>query len=228
VTALRVSAIIPAAGLGQRFGEKKQFKLLAGRPLLFHTLIPFFHTEKIREIILVLPDNELDKIRRDVISISGGKPVQFVTGGQRRQDSVKNGLQAASANSDFVCIHDAARPFVTKKLICDSINACKNVDGAVIALPSKDTVKFSEDGMVEKTIDREKVWLAQTPQTFNKEKLLKALKNADLLNINGTDESVLMEFMGYSIRLAVGHTNNFKVTTFEDWQRAESLVIQKN
>ena len=227
MSTLRVSAIIPAAGLGRRLGEQKQFKSLAGIPLLFHTLAPFLHTEIIKEIILVVPKNELDKIRRYIISISADKPVQVVIGGEKRQDSVKKGLLAVSSNSKLVCIHDAARPFVTQKLICDSINACKNADGAIVALQSKDTVKFSENNMVEKTINRDKVWLAQTPQTFKKEKLFKALENADLLNLTGTDESALMESMGYSIRLIEGLANNFKVTTLEDWQYAEYLINQK-
>lgn len=224
---MKVSVIIPAAGSGQRFGEAKQFKQLAGRPLFFHTIIPFLQSDKIQEIILVVPRDEVENVHRDVISMSAGKPIQVVAGGERRQDSVKNGVNAIDTQSTLVCIHDAARPFVTEDLIRDSIAACEKADGAVVALPSKDTVKFSENGTIVKTIDRQKIWLAQTPQTFQKDKLIKALNNADSLNLNGTDESFLMESMGYKIKLVEGHPENFKVTTSEDWVRAEDLCSRR-
>lgn len=224
---MKVSAIIPAAGSGERFGEEKQFKLLSGRPLFFHTLKLFLQSDYIDEIIVAVPSANVDSTHRDVLSMSAGKPVKVVAGGTRRQDSVKNGIDVSDSHSTLVCIHDAARPFVTEDLIQRSISACEFADGAVVGIPSKDTVKFSENGLVKETLDREKIWLAQTPQCFHKNKLLQALYYAETENLTGTDESALMEAMGFSIKLVEGDSNNFKITTKDDWIRAEIVAVQQ-
>ena len=224
---MKVSAIIPAAGSGERFGEEKQFKLLSGRPLIFHTLKLFLQSDYIDEIIVAVPSANVDSTHRDVLSMSAGKPVKVVAGGTRRQDSVKNGIDVSDSDSTLVCIHDAARPFVTEDLIQRSISACEFADGAVVGIPSKDTVKFSENGLVKETLDREKIWLAQTPQCFHKNKLLQALYYAETENLTGTDESALMEAMGFSIKLVEGNSNNFKITTKDDWIRAEIVAVRQ-
>jgi len=224
---MKVSAIIPAAGSGERFGEEKQFKLFSGRPLLFHTLKLFLQSDYIDEIIVAVPSASVDSTHRDVLSMSAGKPVKVVAGGTRRQDSVKNGIDVSDSHSTLVCIHDAARPFVTEDLIQRSISACEFADGAVVGIPSKDTVKFSENGFIKETLDREKIWLAQTPQCFHKNKLLQALYNAEKENLIGTDESALMEAMGFSIKLVDGESNNFKITTKDDWIRAELVASRQ-
>ena len=224
---MKVSAIIPAAGSGERFGEEKQFKLLSGRPLFFHTLKLFLQSDYIDEIIVAVPSANVDSTHRDVLSMSAGKPVKVVAGGTRRQDSVKNGIDVSDSDSTLVCIHDAARPFVTEDLIQRSISACEFSDGGVVGIPSKDTVKFSENGLVKETLDREKIWLAQTPQCFHKNKLLQALYYAETENLTGTDESALMEAMGFSIKLVEGDSNNFKITTKDDWIRAEIVAVRQ-
>jgi 2-C-methyl-D-erythritol 4-phosphate cytidylyltransferase len=225
---MKVSAIIPAAGSGERFGEEKQFKLLSGRPLFFHTLKLFLQSDYIDEIIVAVPSANVDSTHRDVLSMSAGKPVKVVAGGTRRQDSVKNGIDVSDSDSTLVCIHDAARPFVTEDLIQRSISACEFADGAVVGIPSKDTVKISENGLVKETLDREKIWLAQTPQCFHKNKLLQALYYAETENLTGTDESALMEAMGFSIKLVDGDSNNFKITTKDDWIRAEIVAVRQD
>jgi 2-C-methyl-D-erythritol 4-phosphate cytidylyltransferase len=224
---MKVSAIIPAAGSGERFGEEKQFKLLSGRPLFFHTLKLFLQLDYIDEIIVAVPSANVDSTHRDVLSMSAGKPVKVVAGGIRRQDSVKNGIDVSDSHSTLVCIHDAARPFVTEDLIQRSISACEFADGAVVGIPSKDTVKISENGFVKETLDREKIWLAQTPQCFHKNKLLQALYYAETENLTGTDESALMEAMGFSIKLVEGDSNNFKITIKDDWIRAEIVAVRQ-
>ena len=224
---MKVSAIIPAAGSGERFGEEKQFKLLSGRPLFFHTLKLFLQSDYIDEIIVAVPNANVDSTHRDVLSMSAGKPVKVVAGGTRRQDSVKNGIDVSDSDSTLVCVHDAARPFVTEDLIQRSISACEFADGAIVGIPSKDTVKFSENGLVKETLDREKIWLAQTPQCFHKNKLLQALYYAETENLTGTDESALMEAMGFSIKLVEGNSNNFKITTKDDWIRAEIVAVRQ-
>ena len=220
----QVSAIIPAAGTGARFGEPKQFKSLAGLPLLFHCLSPFFLSKTIKEIILIVQSNKIEFTKKGLQALNFEKKVKVVIGGQERQDSVKNGILAPSNSTKLVCIHDAARPFVTENLINKSVSLCKSADGAVIACPSVDTVKLNDNGFIRKTLDRNDIWLAQTPQTFKKEKLIKAINNADNIGLIATDESVMMEEMGYSIKLVKGDENNFKITTMHDWIRAESLL----
>ena len=224
----QVSVIIPAAGAGSRFGEEKQFKLLGGRPLLFYSLQPFLESSIIQEVIVVVPGNQTTSIQRDLTSISAGKPITVIAGGVRRQDSVENGVSASSSSANLICIHDAVRPFVTENMIANSISACENYDGAVVALPSRDTVKLSNNGLVKETLDRKFIWLAQTPQTFNKDKLVVAFDNADQNDIIATDEAALMEAMGFSIALVEGHPTNFKITTQDDWERAEQHLLRKN
>ena len=224
----QVSVIIPAAGAGSRFGEEKQFKLLGGRPLLFYSLQPFLESNIIQEVIVVVPGNQTTSIQRDLMSMSAGKPITVISGGVRRQDSVENGLSASSSSANLICIHDAVRPFVTENMIANSISACENYDGAVVALPSSDTVKLSNNGLVKETLDRKFIWLAQTPQTFNKDKLVAAFDNAYQNDIIATDEAALMEAMGFSIALVDGHPTNFKITTQDDWERAEQHLLRKN
>ena len=220
----KISAIIPAAGSGSRFGEVKQFKNLAGQPLIFHSINLFIRCSIIDEVVVVVQEKYVKPIYHDILSISAGKPIKSIAGGLNRQDSVQNGVLAADSESTLVCIHDAARPFVTEDLIITSVSACEKYDGAIVALPSLDTVKLSEGEKVKETIDRKKVWFAQTPQTFQKSKLIQALNMAKRRNLVATDESTLMEHMGFSIGLVEGHANNFKITTKEDWERAENLI----
>ena len=224
----KISAIIPAAGIGSRFGEAKQFKLLDGIPLLFHSLKIFLSSNIIKEIVLVISEDQIEFIRYNLNSIDSTKPIIVVSGGPRRQDSVKNGLNATFSSASLICIHDAARPFVTENLIEKSIFASRNCDGAVLALPIRDTVKLEENNLVKKTLDRSLIWLTQTPQTFKKDKLTLAFDNAEKNNITGTDESVLMEEMGFPIALVQGNSNNFKITTKNDWERAEHYCIYRS
>ena len=220
----KISAIIPSAGSGSRFGEVKQFKDLAGQPLIFHSINLFIRCSIIDEVVVVVQEKYVKPIYHDILSISAGKPIKSIAGGLNRQDSVQNGVLAADSESTLVCIHDAARPFVTEDLIITSVSACEKYDGAIVALPSLDTVKLSEGEKIKETIDRKKVWFAQTPQTFQKTKLIQALNMAKRRNLAATDESTLMEHMGFSIGLVEGHANNFKITTKEDWERAENLI----
>jgi len=220
---LKVSAIIPAAGLGNRFGEAKQFKLLAGSPLFIHSIKVFLNSPKVHQLVVVVPKGKKNTIYKRIMAMSSNKEITITDGGPRRQDSVKNGVLASDSNSDLVCIHDAARPFITQELIEKSIVSCGSADGAVIAIRSVDTIKYSENNIIMKTIDRNNIWLAQTPQVFWKEKLLKAYDAMDE-STSITDESTLMEKMGYRICLVPGDIENNKITTIKDWKYAESRL----
>ena len=222
---MSTAAIIPAAGYGARFGEIKQFKLLGKTPLFIHTLTPFLKSKEIREIILVVPQNNLSIIKTTISSLHNDKNVIVVSGGRHRQDSVHEGLKKVSKSCNIVCIHDGARPFVSIELIELTIRACVSFDGVVTAVKATDTVKLVTHGSrVQKTLDRNKVWLAQTPQTFKKKELNKALLSAQKKNIIGTDEAMIMEEMGYSIGIIEASNQNIKITTREDWRHAEVIM----
>ena len=214
-----------AAGSGSRFGEKKQFKLLKGIALYFYSLNKFLQCEEINEIILVVPESRVADVKKEITNIKKTKKILVINGGSRRQDSVKNGLLSVSSKSQLVCIHDGARPFVSEKLIQQSIVACSNNDGSIVANPNFDTLKICEKGYVKKTIDRNNVWMAQTPQTFWKANLLDAIVIAEKKNMEVTDESSLMESLGYKISVVQGNYNNFKITSREDWERAANLIL---
>ena len=216
------TAVITAGGSGQRFGELKQFKKLNGQPLYEYSLKTFIDVSLFGEIILVVPFENQKTIEQQVKK-KYRSLVKVIVGGMNRQDSVKNGVMNSSSKTDLVVIHDAARPFITKKLIKDCILACSNSDGAIIALQPFDTIKYSKSNVVEKTIDREKVWMAQTPQAFIKEKILEAYNNK-LDEMIMTDESSMMESMGYKIKIVRGSEDNFKITTDDDWKRAEMVI----
>ena len=215
------SAIITAAGSGRRFGEAKQFKKLHGKPLYEYSLDTFIKSRLFDEVILVIPNNNQEKIKRE-IKREYGSQVNLVIGGPNRQDSVKNAIQNSNSKSDLVVIHDAARPFITKSLIEECISACKTSDGAIIGMQPHDTIKFSKNNIVEKTIDRSNIWMAQTPQAFNKQKILEAYSSREFDDLIITDESSLMEKLGYKIIIVPGDGKNFKITTLDDWKRAEA------
>ena len=215
------SAIITAAGSGRRFGEAKQFKKLHGKPLYQYSLDTFIKSRLFDEIILVIPNSNQEKVQKE-IKRKYSSQVSLVIGGSDRQDSVKNAIQNSNPNIDLVVIHDAARPFITTTLIEKCISACETSDGAIIAMQPHDTIKFSKDNIVEKTIDRSNIWMAQTPQAFNKHKLLEAYSSSDFDDLIVTDESSLMEKLGYKIMIVPGTGKNFKITTFDDWERAEA------
>ena len=221
---MNVSAIIMAAGSGSRFGERKQFKLLKGKALYLYSVNKFLLCENINEIILVVPESRLAEVKKEITNTKKIKKVLVINGGNRRQDSVKNGLLSVSSKSQLVCIHDGVRPFVSEELIKQSIIACSKNDGAIVANPNFDTLKTCERGYVKKTIDRNNVWMAQTPQVFWKIKLLRAIDISEKKNMEVTDESSMMEYLGYKISVVRGNYNNFKITRREDWQRAVNII----
>ena len=224
---VKVSAIIQAAGSGSRFGEEKQFKILRGRPLWAYTLDPFIKSSLINEILFIVPETYINTVQssESFIIASKKKEIKVIPGGPKRTDSVLNGLYSTKKTNDLVCIHDAARPFIRQSFITETVNSCKDFDGAVLAIPSVDTVKVVKDEIINKTIDRTIIWMAQTPQTFHRDKLLDAFKNN--INVHVTDESVLMELSGYSIKVINGDAENFKITNKLDWELAKLIVGRK-
>lgn len=220
---MKITAVIPAAGSGKRFGENKQLKILGDRPLVFHTLRPFIDSELINEIVVVAPKNDVQQLSRELKSMISVKSVMVVAGGNTRQKSVFNGLKAASDSSELICVHDAVRPFVTKELIEKAVNACSEHDGVIVAQSSTDTIKKVMDDQILETLPRETIWRAQTPQIFSKSALQEGLKMAEDENIQGTDEASLLERIGYQVGFVEGSSLNIKITTEEDWVFAEAI-----
>jgi len=220
---MRISAIIPAAGRGARFGGEKQLKLLGRRPLLFHTIQTFLTIAEISEIIISAPGEHLEQLERELRSFTGSKPLKVVKGGERRQDSVFAGLKASHDSSDTIIIHDAVRPFISKEIIQEAIKACKFHDAVVAALPAKDTIKQVMGNQIISTLPRNEIWQAQTPQVFMRSVLTEALELAQKEGIEGTDEAVLAERLGYQVGIIKGSPFNIKITTKEDWIFAEAI-----
>jgi len=221
-----VGVILPAAGAGNRFGGVKQFQKIDGNTLLEHALQPFLEIPEIHEIIVVVPQQRLKEALEYISPFSSKKRLSVIMGGEHRQDSVRMGLSALSEDCSIVCIHDAARPFVSVRMIMDTIDACNDHDGAIAAIPASDTLKKVSAGenVIEKTIPRETIWQAQTPQTFKREALEDALIDAEKRGITGTDEASLLEQLNYKIILIKGSSRNIKITTREDWAIAEALL----
>ena len=226
---MSTSAIIPAAGSGKRFGEKKQFKELSGRPLIYFTLTPFLKSSAIDDIIIAAQKKDFDKLASVVDSIATEKKISIIEGGDTRQGSISNALAQINSNTEYVCVHDAARPFVSRELIEKLINALKTCDAVTVGRESTDTLKECNDGIVSRTIDRKKIWQVQTPQAFTKEVIMNAYELAEKQNILATDDSSLVEEAGYQVNIINDSSINFKITTKEDWIMAEALLrFKKN
>ena len=225
---MKITAIIPAAGDGERFGEKKQLKLLNGRPLIFHTIQPFVKSELINEIIVVVPKDNVNQLSRDFKSTITSKKIEVVEGGETRQQSVYNGLRISDEESKLICVHDGVRPFVTLALIEKVIKASMEHDGAILAAPSTDTIKKVMGDQILETLPRETIWRAQTPQVFSKPALKDAIQIAIDEKLEGTDEASILEKIGYQIGFVEGSSLNIKITTKEDWIFAKAIYNELN
>jgi 2-C-methyl-D-erythritol 4-phosphate cytidylyltransferase len=217
---MKADAVIVSAGKGLRFmeGKKKQFHFLAGKPILVHTLDKFETCPLIRSILLVVGQEDMDYCLKEVVEKYRFQKVsQIVPGGKRRQESVKNGIDALPKDADMVAIHDGVRPFVTKAMIEDTIHSAARYGAVVLAMPVKDTIKMSNpDGTVLKTLDRESLWQIQTPQTFQVNVIKEAYYRAAEDGFVGTDDASLVERLGMKVHILPGSYTNIKITTPED------------
>jgi 2-C-methyl-D-erythritol 4-phosphate cytidylyltransferase len=212
------AAIIVAAGGSRRMrGVDKLLAPLGGRPLVAYSIDAFTRHTAIDEIVVVASEENAASIRE-----VAGKRARVVLGGPRRRDSVLNGLRAISAGCDYVLIHDAARPLVDATMIDAVLDGAHEVGAALCAVPVSDTVKRADPSdKVSSTIAREGLWLAQTPQAFRTDLLLRAHQAND---INATDDAALVELLGEPVKLVMGSTRNIKVTLPEDLAMAQALV----
>jgi len=236
---MKVVVIIPAAGLGTRMAfapsakakksaPLKQFTELDGTPILIHTLRKFASTQ-VAEICIALRKNEISSFRtrlekegKDIQQ----KKIQFVEGGEHRQQSVANALAAINAApDDIILVHDAVRPFVNEEIIESVIKAVQKYGAAIAGLPAMDTVKqverTAEGAVITATVPRERVVMAQTPQGFRYGVLKKAFEEAAADGFIGTDEASLVERSRHEVAVVMGSPQNIKITTPADLELAE-------
>jgi 2-C-methyl-D-erythritol 4-phosphate cytidylyltransferase len=220
-----LSAVVVAAGRSQRMGFDKLLTPLGGRPLLLHTLERLMQTEVPAEVVLVVRPDSQKEMEAVIEPLRDKLRIRLVEGGAQRQDSVYAGLKAVADSSEFVMVHDAARPFVTKELVDIVLNAAKASDAAVCGAPCSDTLKeVAEDGLVVRTVERARLWTVQTPQIFRTRLLRECYEAALATGEIFTDDTAVVERAGHPVRIVLYHGVNMKVTTPADWAIAEALL----
>jgi len=228
---MTVRTIIVAGGAGKRMGgeQAKQYLLLGGIPILMRTIERFLSlTLPSQTIVLVVPPFDMDYVEREIISPAGlCDVVKIVPGGEKRQDSVWNGLTMTGGDEDITLIHDGVRPFVTERIIMNTVEEAAKSGAAIAGIPVSDTVKrVNNAGTIFSTVDRSGMWLAQTPQAFQTHLIMKAYESAVREGYTGTDDASLVEKRGHTVTLVYGSRINIKITTPEDIRFGEWLLRQ--
>lgn len=235
-----ISAIIPAAGQGRRMNSKKakQYLCLAGKPVLSHTLLTFVDHQNIDKIILVIPAGDFDYCQQQILApFDLQTKITLIPGGKTRQDSVYNGIMALDSKTELVVIHDGVRPLIRNKEISLCIKQAAKTGACILGIPAFDTVKKitriydniqtdNQAGEIQKTLVRDQIWLAQTPQVFARELIKKAHQLARQENFEGTDDAALVERMGFKVKIIAGHRLNIKITSPEDLALAKAVYDQ--
>ena len=208
---------------------RKQFRTVGGFPLVVHALRVLQSSPIIDGIVLAVPATDLHYCRTDIVEAHGfTKVLHVVAGGQERQDSVRQALAVVDDRVDIVVIHDAVRPCVTELMVKQVVEAAKAEGAAIIALPMRDTVKqVGPDGLIERTIDRKPLWLAQTPQAFRRDWLQDAHRKAHAEGFAATDDAYLLEWMGHPVKVLEGSGENIKVTRPEDMILGEAILSSR-
>ncbi len=213
-------ALVPAAGRGVRMGGDmpKQYLVVGGVPLIVHSLRTLQSAPVVDDIVVAVPEADREYCRREIVGRFGLTKVRHVVaGGAQRQDSVQAALAAAEARAEIVVVHDAVRPFLTVEMIVRVCEAAARHGGAIIAIPARDTLKeVGEDGRIERTVDRTRLWQAQTPQAFRLDILQRAHEKARADRYVGTDEADLVQRLGEPVVVVEGSGDNIKVTKPED------------
>lgn len=223
------AVILPAAGKGTRLGQAKQYLELGGVPILVRATLQASACEEVAAIVVAAPPGEEERVRA-LLERHGAaeKLAAVVAGGAERADSVRAAVEAVPAGIELVAIHDAARPFATPALFTRVIAAARIHGAALAAIPCTDTVKLAEEGgrKVEATLDRRRIWLAQTPQAFRIDRLREAWRILGPAASAHTDEASQVEAAGFRVELVPGEKENFKVTDSEDLVRARARAEQ--
>jgi 2-C-methyl-D-erythritol 4-phosphate cytidylyltransferase len=226
-----VVALVPAAGRGLRMGGSvpKQYLSIGGEPLIVQSLRTLQAASVVGQIILAVPSADIEYCQQEIVLRHRfTKVTKVVAGGVERQDSVRHALAQVPSDTDIVLIHDAVRPFVTQRMIEEVVAASWKEGAAIIALPMRDTVKqVRTDGMIERTVDRTPLWLAQTPQAFRRDWIETAHRNAHAEGVRATDDAFLVEWLGYSVAVVEGSGENIKVTRPEDLVIGEAILASR-
>lgn len=222
------SVIIVAAGSGKRMnlGINKQYIKLEEKEMIAHTIDTFYNNGNVDEIIICIKKEEEEFFIDKILNKYNYKNVKIAYGGEERQDSIYNGLKKININCEIVLIHDGARPFVSDDIINKSIEVAKEKQAVVVGVPVKDTIKVVENGIVKHTPQRSTLWSAQTPQTFKYDLIMKAYEEAYKNNYYGTDDSMLVEFIGQNVSMIMGSYDNIKITNPEDINIAKKILEQ--
>ena len=199
---------------------------LGDRPILIHTLQKFEDCPQVDEVLPLLPPGEgMDLAEESVRRFGLKKVYQILPGGEERQDSVYRGLQALRGKADWVIIHDGVRPFVSPELIQQVLSETRRWKAVAVALPASETIKEgSPENEVIRTVDRRRLWMVQTPQSFEYPLILRAYEEARREGFLGTDDASLVERLGLPVKILQGSRFNFKITTPEDLVLAEALL----
>lgn len=225
---MKTLAIIPAGGSGTRMGGDipKQYLMLGGLPILVHTLMAFQQASLVDDVCLVLPEEDVRKAPQKILSpYHLTKVNRVLTGGERRQDSVKRGVDLIGSDHDLVVIHDGVRPFISPATINAAIKEAARSQAVTVGLPVTDTIK-KVDGhrRVSATVNRDQLWLTQTPQVFLASLLKKAYESAYADNYYGTDDAALVERIGEKVTMIIGSYDNIKITTAVDLEWGELIL----
>ena len=222
----RFAAVLPAGGLGKRMGGNipKQLMVLGGKPVYRYSLETFLSMDEIAEVVMAVPADWKDHFEKEIFCDNASEEIhtkmKIVVGGAERWQSVENGVNALTSNAEFVLVHDVARPFISKEIIRYVCETLVTKGSCLVAKPAVDTIKIAKDGCVQQTIDRNTVWMAQTPQAASIA-LLKKLYGriaAEPLNFTPTDEASILEYFGESVYIVKGNNLNDKLTTPEDFE----------
>jgi 2-C-methyl-D-erythritol 4-phosphate cytidylyltransferase len=234
---MKVTVILPAAGLGTRMGRavpekagtsRKQFMLLEGSPILLHTIRKFASTPAVSEIVVALRPDDIEWVRELLRVEKFGKPVRLVEGGDSRQESVEHALATLDAGTELVAVHDAVRPFIEHNVLDKVFAEAEENGAAIVGIVPVDTVKQVHRNKIRQTIPRERLILAQTPQVFRFELLKSAFAKAREDGFAGTDESSLVERLDQvEVSVVPGSDRNLKITKPSDMDLARLFLAEE-
>jgi 2-C-methyl-D-erythritol 4-phosphate cytidylyltransferase len=208
----------------------KQFLTLGGLPVLVHCLRVLELSESVEAVVLAVPEADREFCLHDIVSRHGfAKVAHIVAGGAQRQDSVRLGLTTVKDDTDLVLVHDAVRPFFTPDLVNRVVAKAVEHGAAIVAIPMRDTVKSVDAGnLVETTVDRRRLWLAQTPQVFRRALLEEAHRKAQVDDFYATDDAQLVERLGHRVAIVEGSGENIKITRPEDLAIGEAILAARS
>jgi 2-C-methyl-D-erythritol 4-phosphate cytidylyltransferase len=234
---MKVSVILPAAGLGTRMGRtvpekagtsRKQFMLLDGSPILLHTIRKFVSSPSVAEIVVALRGEDLEWVRELLQREKFSKPVRLVEGGDSRQQSVENALATLGPGTQLVAVHDAVRPFIELSVLEKVFAEADQNGAAIVGIVPVDTVKIVHLNKIRQTIPRERMVLAQTPQVFRFDLLQQAFAKAREDSFTGTDESSLVERLEQvEVSVIPGSDRNIKITKPSDIDLAKLFLAEE-